>query len=156
VQSIHRDLRLDQVIVWNNEQHKQELQNHAESINLMKQELQDYQDDQDARDGKISELQAMVETLMRQVIGKGKASDLMPEGAGASVGNPLPPPRQGAAGAPGGGDPDGEGEGSGRKLDESWKERLDERPAPQPEADDDVYDENQLATLSRVMADAIG
>jgi len=93
VQSIHRDVRLEQVIVWNNEQHKQELQNHAESINLMKQELQDYQDDQDARDGKISELQAIVETLMRQVMGKGKASDLMPEGAGASVGNPLPPPR---------------------------------------------------------------
>jgi len=134
-QSIHRDLLLDQEIVRLNEQHKRELENHEISLNLMKQEMLEHQLAEQARDGEISELKAMVQTLMGQVKGKGKVSDPTPEASGAGGGKP-PPPRHGAAGAPGGGGgggPDDEGEGSGRKPDENRKGRRDERPAPQPE-----------------------
>jgi len=134
-QSIHRDLLLDQEIVRLNAQHKRELENHAISLNIMKQEMIESQLAEQARDGEISELKAMVQTLMGQVKGKGKVSDPTPEASGAGGGRP-PPPRHGAAGAAGsggGGDPDDDGEESGRKPDERRKGRLDERPAPQPE-----------------------
>jgi len=90
-----------------------------------------------ARDGEISKLKAMVQTLMGEVKGKGKVSDPTPEASGAGGGRP-PPPRHGAAGARGGrggGDPDDDGEGTGMKPDESRRGRQDERPAPQPEKD---------------------
>ena len=139
-QSIHRDLLLDQEMVRLNEPHKRELENHEISLNLMKQEMLEHQLAEQARDGEISELKAMGQTLMWQVKGKGKVSDPTSKVSGAGGGKP-PPPRHGAAGAPsggGGGDPDDEGEGSGRKPDESRKGRRDERRAPQPE--DNNYD----------------
>jgi len=136
-QSIHRDLLRDQEIVRPNEHHKRELDNHETSLNLMKQEMLEHQPAEQARDGEISELKAIVQTLMGQVKGKGNMSDPTPEASGAGGGNP-PPPRQGAAGAPGGGeggDPDDEGKGSGRKPDESRKGRREARPSTQPEED---------------------
>jgi len=158
-QSIHRDLLLDQEIVRLNEQHKRELENHEISLNLMKQEMLEHRLAEQARDGEISELKAMVQTLMGQVKGKGKVSDPTPEASGAGGGKP-PPPRHGAAGAPGGGgggDPDDEGEGSGRKPDENRKGRRDERPAPQPEENDYDAENDELFNLfSRVMANALG
>jgi len=99
----------------------------------------------------------MVETLMGQVKGKGKASDRTPEASGAGGVNPQPPPRRKTAGAPGGGgDPDDDGEGCGRKPDETRKGRRDERPVPQPEGDYDAEDNEQFNLFSRVMANALG
>jgi len=69
----------------------------------MKQELVEDQEAQQARDGEITELKAIVQTLMGQVKGKGKVSDPTPEASGAGGGNPPPRPRRRAAGAPGGG-----------------------------------------------------
>jgi len=59
----------------------------------MKQEMVKHQEAQQARDGEISELKAMVQTLMGQVKGKGKVSDRTPEASGAGGGNPPPRPR---------------------------------------------------------------
>jgi len=157
-QSIHRDLLLDQEIVRLNEQYKRELENHEISLNLMKQEMLEHQLAEQARDGEISELKAMVQTLMGQVKGKGKVSDRTPEASWAGGGRP-PSPRHGAVGAPGGGgggDHDDEGEGSGRKPDESRKGRRDARPAPQPEEDAyDAENDEQFNLFSRVMANAL-
>jgi len=125
----------------------------------MKQDMLEHQMAERARDAEISELKAMVQTLMRQVKGKSKVSDPTPEAAGAGGGKP-PPPRHGAAGAPGGGGgggPDDEAEGSGRKPDESRKGRWGERAAPQPEEDDyDAESDEQFNLVSRVMANALG
>jgi len=123
VQSIPRDLLLDQEIIQLNEQHKKELQNHEISLNLMKQETLEPQLAEQERDNEISERKAMVQTLMEQVQGKGKASDPTPEASGAGGGNPRPPPQRRPAGAPGGGggDSDNEGKGSGRKPAERRK-----------------------------------
>jgi len=52
-----------------------------------------------ARDGEISELKAMVQTLMGQVKGKGKVSDPTPEASWAGGGTP-PLTWHGAGGAP--------------------------------------------------------
>jgi len=78
-QSIHRDLLLDQEIVRLNEQYKRELENHEISLNVMKQGMLEHQLAEQARDGEISELKAMVQTLMGQVKGNGKVSDRTPE-----------------------------------------------------------------------------
>jgi len=125
----------------------------------MKQEMRESQRGEQARDGEISELEAMVQTVMGQVKGKGKVSDRTPEASGAGGGRP-PPPRHGAAGAPGGGgggNPDDDGEGSGRKPDERRKGRRDERPAPQQEENDyDAKNDEQFNLFSRVMANALG
>jgi len=125
----------------------------------MKQEMLEHQLAEQARDGEISELKAIVQTLMGQVKGKSKVSDPTPEASGAGGGRP-PPPRHGAAGAPGGGgggDPDDEGEWSGRKPDRSRKGRGDERPAPQPEQNNyDAENDKQFNLFSRVMANALG
>ena len=91
-QSIHQDLLLDQEIVRLNEQHKRELENHDISLNLMKQEMIEHQLAEQARDGEISELKAMVQTLMEQVKGKGKVSQLTPDASGAGGGRPPPSP----------------------------------------------------------------
>jgi len=158
-QSIHVDLLLDQELVWHNEQHKRELENHDISLNLMKQEMLEHQLAEQAREGEISELKAMVQALMRQVKGKGKVSDLTPEASGAGGGRP-PPSRDGAARAPGdggGGDPYEDGEGSGRKPDESRRGRRSERLAPHPEKDDyDAENDQQFNLFSRVMSNALG
>ena len=131
-QSIHQDLLLDQEIVRLNEQHKRQLENHEISLNRLKKEMLEHQLAEPARDGEVSELKAMVQTLIGQVKGKGKVSDPTREASGAGGGRPPPPP-QGAGGAPrggGGGDLDDDGEGSVRKLDERRKGRREERPAP--------------------------
>jgi len=133
-QSMNRDLLLHQEIVRINEQNKRELENQDRSLNVMREELQQHEESRQAQDRKISVIKALVEHLMGQVKGKGKASDPTPEASGAGGGNPPPPPQRKAAGAPGGGargDSDDEGEGSERKPDESRKGRRDERPAPQ-------------------------
>jgi len=104
-------------------------------------------------------LKALVEQLLGQVKGKGKVSDPTPEASGAGGGRPPPPPRHGAAGAPdggGGGDPDDDGEGSGRKPDEGWKGRREERPAPQLEENDYDAENHEFNRFSRVMANALG
>ena len=99
---------------------------------------------------------ALVEQLMGQVKAQGKVSHPSPEASGAG-GGILPPPQHGAAGAPaGGGDPDDEGEGSGRTLDECRKGRQDERPAPQPEDDNDAENDELFNLFSRVMANVCG
>jgi len=157
---MHRDLLLDQGIVRINEQHKQELENHKMSINLVRDELQRQQESREAQDGEIAVLKALVEQLLGQVKGKGKVSDPTPEASGAGGGRPPPPPRQGATGAPGGGgggDPDDEGEGSGRKPDEKTRFRRDERPAPHPEEDEyDVENDEQFNLFSGVIANPLG
>jgi len=154
---MHLDLLLDPEIVRLNQQHKWTLENHETSINLMKQEMLQHQEAWQARDGEILEFKAMGQTLLGQVKGKEKASDLTPEASEEGGGSTLPPRGRRVARAPGwGGDPDDEGEGSGRKPGESKKGRRDKRPAPQPEADDDAADKEQLATLSRIMTDAMG
>jgi len=125
----------------------------------MKQEMLEHRLAEQARDGEISELKAMVQTLMGQVKGKGKVSDPTPEASGAGGAKP-PPPRHGVAGVPGGGgggDHDDEGEGSGRNPDERRKGRRDERQAPQPEENDyDAENDKQFNLFSRVMANALG
>jgi len=112
-----------------------------------------------AREGEISELKAIVQTLMGQVKGKGKVSDPTPEASAACKGRPPPPPRHGAAGAPGGGgreDPHDEGEGSGMKPEESRQRRQGERPAPQPEEGDyDAENDEHFNMISRVIANAL-
>jgi len=138
-QSIQRDLLLAEEIICPNEQPKRELENHEISLNLMKQEMLQRQEAQQTLDGEISELKAMVQTLMGQVKGKGKASDATPEASETGGTDPRPPRRAGVAGAPGGeGDPDVHGEGSGRKPDERRKGRGNEGPTPQPEDDYDA------------------
>jgi len=66
-QSMPRDLLLDQEIARINEQHKRELENHETSINLMKDGLRLTQESQQAQDGEIWVLKALVEQLMGQV-----------------------------------------------------------------------------------------
>jgi len=99
-QSIHVDLRLNQELVWLNEQHKRELENHDISLNLIKKEMFEHQLAEQAGDSEISEQKAMVQALMGQVKGKGKVSDLTPEPSGAGGRRP-PPQRHGAARATG-------------------------------------------------------
>jgi len=88
---MHQNLLLEQEIARIKEQHKQELENHDMSINLMKEELRQNQELRQAQDGEIAVLKAQVEQLMGQVKGKGKTSDLTPEASGAG-GRNLPPP----------------------------------------------------------------
>jgi len=57
----------------------------------MKQELQEHWEIQQAQDGEISELKAMIQTLIEHVKGKGMVSSPMPAASGAGGGN-LPPP----------------------------------------------------------------
>jgi len=155
-QFMHRDVLLDQEIVRINEQHRQELENHEISINLLRDEPRHHPESREAQDREISVLKALVEQLMGQVKGKGNVSDPTPAASGARGGSP-PPPRHRGAGAPGGGDSDDEGEGSGRKPDESRKGRRDERPAPQLEEDDyDSENDEQFQLFSRVMANGLG
>ena len=90
-QSIHRDQVLDQEIVRLNEQHKSELENDEISLNLIKQEMLQHQLAEQVRDGEISELKAMVQTLRGQVKGKGKVSDPTPEASGGGGGRSPPP-----------------------------------------------------------------
>ena len=64
----------------------------------------------EARDREVTEVKAMVETLMGPLTGQGKVSDPTPEASGGGAGRP-PLPQHGAAGATGGGgDPDDDGE----------------------------------------------
>jgi len=159
VQSMHRDILLDQEIARINEQHKRELENHEVSINRRRRELQQEQESRQAQDSEISVVKTLVEQLMGQVKGKGKVSDLTPEASGAGGRNPPPAPRKRAVGAPGGGageDSDDEGEGSGRRPDESRKGRREERPAPQPEDEYDGKDDEQFNLLPRVMVNDWG
>jgi len=122
----------------------------------MKDELRQNQQSQQAKDGEITVLKALVEQRMRQV--KGKTLDPTREASGAGGRNRPSPPRGRAAGAPGGGgDPDDKGEGSGRKPEGRRKGSWDERPAPQREEDDyDTENDEQLNLFSRVMANALG
>ena len=92
-QLMHRDLLLKGEIVRLNEQYKPELENHEISRKPMKQKMLQHQEAQQARDGEISELKEMGQTLMGQVKGKGKGSAMTPEAEGAGGRNPQPPPR---------------------------------------------------------------
>jgi len=85
---MHWDLVLDQEMAQINEQQKREVKNHEVRINLMRLELQQHQQYQQAREGEISELKALVAQLIGQVKGKGKASDPTPEASGAGGRNP--------------------------------------------------------------------
>jgi len=80
----------------------------------MKYVMLKHQEGEQAQDGEISELKAMVQTLMGQVKVKETASGSMPEASGGGGRNTPPPPQRRRERAPGGGgDPDHEGEGSG-------------------------------------------
>jgi len=57
----------------------------------MKQELQEHWEIQQDQDGEISELKAMVQTLIEHVKGKGMVSSPMPAASGAGGGNLTPP-----------------------------------------------------------------
>jgi len=87
---MHLDLLLDPEIVRLNQQHKWTLENHETSINLMKQEMLQHQEAWQARDGEILEFKAMGQTLLGQVKGKEKASDLTPEASEEGGGSTLP------------------------------------------------------------------
>jgi len=88
----------------------------------MRGELQQHQESQQARDGVISELKALVERWMGQVKGKGNGSDPTPQASGAGSRNTSPPPRQRAAGTPGEvGNLADKGEGSGRRPERAGK-----------------------------------
>jgi len=78
-QSMRRDLMLDKEIVRLNEQDERELENHEIDLVLKREALRQEKEAQQAPDGEISELKAMVETLMGQVKGEGKVSDPTPE-----------------------------------------------------------------------------
>jgi len=58
--------------------------------------------------------------------------------------------------APGGRDPDDQGERSGMKPDETRKGRWEQRQAPQPVANQDSNNYEQLVQLSRIMVNAMG
>jgi len=58
----------------------------------MKQELQQHKEAEQAWDGEISELKALVEILMGQVYRTEKASDPIPEASPVGGWNPPPPP----------------------------------------------------------------
>jgi len=156
--SMHQDLVLEPEVIQLNEQHKWELGNREISLNLIKQEMLQHEEAQQAQDGEISELKAMVQTLMGQVKGRGKGSDLTPEASGAEARIPAPQLTRRAAVAPGGGgDPDDdEGGGTGKKPDESRKGRRDERPAPQPESDCDAEEDAQFNRFCRAITNALG
>jgi len=101
----------------------------------------------------------MVQTWMRQVKGKGTASDPTPEASRPGGGNPPPPPGRKGAGTPGGGGgghSDAKGEGSGKTPNERGKGKRDERPAPQPENDYDGENDKQFNLFSRVVANPLG
>ena len=101
--SEHRYQLLDQKILPLIEQNQLEHKQHEKNTNPVKQELQRRLEEQQARDGDILDMREMVQTLMGQVKGNGKASDPTPEALGAGGGKPPPRPRRTAAGAPGGG-----------------------------------------------------
>jgi len=89
---MQRDLLLDKEIVRLNQEHKREQENHEIRLDLLEHEMVQHQEAQEAQDSEISELKAIVPTLMGLVKGKGKASDLRPEASAAGGGKPPPPP----------------------------------------------------------------
>ena len=121
---------------------------HEQLINLLGTELVNQREAREESDRQLTEMKGMLETLLRQVKGKGKQSDPTPErsiaaGGGDAGGNGPPRPQQGAPGAPGGGDSDDEGEGP-------RKGRRDERRArrsrkPRREEDEEEDDDEGMA-----------
>ena len=79
-------------------------------------ELVNQREAREESDRQLTEMKGILESLLRQVKGKGKQSDPTPErsiaaGGEGGGGNRPPPPQQGAPEAPGGEDSDDEGEG---------------------------------------------
>ena len=111
IQSRQRDVMLDQEILRIQKQHKDELAEEEENINLLREVLQAQLEDQALRDNEMTELKALVRSLTGQVKGKGRAPDTTPEVAGGAGGGNKPPPPKiigAAGGAPGGGDDNGD------------------------------------------------
>ena len=158
--SWNRDKELPQEIVGS----KNQLDHHEQLINVLGTELVNQREAREECDRQLTEMKGMLESLLRQVQGKGKQSDPTPErsiaaGGGDGGGNRPPPPKQGAPGAPGGGDSDDEGEGP-------RKGRRNERPArrsrkPRREEDEEDDDDEGMAgpdelSFSRILGRAIG
>ena len=142
---------------------KNQLDHHEQLINVLGTEMVNQREAREESDRQLIEMKGMLETLLRQVKGKGKQSDPTLErsiaaGGGDGGGNRPPPPQQGAPGAPGGGDSDDDGEGP-------RKGRRDERPArrsrkPRREEDEEDDDDEGMADpdelrFSRILGRAI-
>jgi len=84
------DRLLFQKILWLKGQHCRLLDNHKETLNLMRQELQSQQKLQEARDVEGAELKDIVKYLMEQVKGKGETLDTTPEASGGDSGKGSP------------------------------------------------------------------
>ena len=140
------------------------MDHHEQLINVLGTELVSQREAREKSDRQLTEMNGMLESLSRQVKGKGKQSDPTPKrsiaaGGGYGGGNRPPPLQQGAPGAPGGGDRDDDGEGP-------RKGRRDERPAMRSrktrreedaEDDDDqgITDPDELR-FSRILGRTIG
>ena len=140
------------------------MDHHEQLINVLGTELVNQREAREEGDWQHTEMKEMLESLLREVKGKGKQSDPKPERSIAAVGgdgggNRPPPTQQGAPGAPGGGDSEDDGEGP-------RKGRRDERPArrsrklrrEEDEEDDDdegMADPEELR-FSRILGRAIG
>ena len=157
---------LDKEILRIQKQHKDELAEQEENNNLLREALEAQLEDQAARDNELTELKALVRSLVGQVKGKGRTPDTVPEASGGGSGRKKPPlkMRGAAGGAPGGGDDDGEdddNEGShrGGRRPEGPRQR---KNPPLPDDNDDEDDDNshtpdpELEKFARAMAKALG
>ena len=158
--SWNRDKELAQEIVGS----KNQLDQHEQLINVLGTELVNQREARQESDWQLMEMKGMLESLLRQVKGKGKQSDPPPERSiataegGGQGGDRPPPAQQGAPEAPGGGDSDDNGEGP-RKGRRDWRPaRQNKKPGEEDEEDDDdegMADPNELR-FSRILGRAIG
>ena len=88
---------LDQEILRIQKQHKDELAEQEENINLLREALEARLEDQVASDSEMMELKALVCFLTGQIRGKGRAPEVL-EARGGGGGNKPPPPKMRGAG----------------------------------------------------------
>ena len=137
---------------------------HEQLINALGTELVNQREAGEESDRQFTEMKGILESLLRQVKGKGKQSPLTPErsiaaGGGDGGGNRPPPPQQGAPGAPGGGDSEDDEEGPRKgRPDERTARRSRKHRREEDEEDDDdegLADPDELR-FSRILGRAIG
>ena len=163
IQSRQRDVMLDQEIIRIQKQHKDELAEQEENINLLREALEAQLDDQAAWDNELADLKALVRSLSGQVKGKGRVPDTVPEATGGGNGGKKPPPkmRGAAGGAPGGGDDDGEDDDDDEGAHRGGKRpggpsRRKKTPPPDDDDDDNGTRDLQLDLFVKAMAKALG
>ena len=127
--SWNRDKQLAQEIVGS----KNQLDHHEQLINVLGTDLVNQREAREESDRLLTEMKGMLESLLRQVKGKGKQSDRTPErsmaaGGGDGWGNRPPPPQPGTPGAPGGGDSDHDEEGPRKGCREERPARRSRNP----------------------------